>query len=296
MRKLIFILLVFSYFGLYAQISAKTVYTLPKALAECSGLLYYNDKLITFNDSGNGVQLFVMDVDSNKILREVKITNASNTNWSDWEDIAQDDNYIYVGDIGGFYGWRKSMNIYRVAKADFDKNDEVTADIISFTYADKKERTYDEAGSNWDAEALFFYKGQLVLCTKEWKTQKTTAYSVPIVPREEPYSIKKISGPLNVGGLITGAVYNEGKNKLYMTGYSKTLQPFLYTCADFTADDIFGGTNKKEDINGVGFAAQIEGITFKSPDTFYLSSESIKKSIKGFSFSIDGKLYSFKSE
>jgi hypothetical protein len=233
-----------------------------------------------------------MNLTTNSIIREVKISNAINNNWHDWEDITQDEHYIYIGDIGNFYGWRDSMQIYRISKKDFDLKNVVEADIISFNYADRTEKTYDEAGGDWDAEALFSYNNQLILLSKEWKSQQLTAYVIPKTPRKEPYLIKKINNSYNIEGLITGAEYIKETNILYLVGYSKALQPFLVSLSNFKDNDFFGGTVKKEAISGMGFIAQVEGVAALSKNTLLFTTESLKKKIKGFTLTIDGSLYS----
>ena len=140
--------------------------TLPETVNETSGLILYNGKLITHNDSGNSTQLFEIDTLSLMISRVVNITNAENV---DWEDITQDDNYIYIGDIGNFNGNRTDLAIYRISKADYDNSDNVSAERIGFSYEDQN--NFDSMpNSDWDAEALTMIRGQLTLFTKQWQS------------------------------------------------------------------------------------------------------------------------------
>ena len=81
-------------FSIQAQIeNVDEKFTLPETVAESSGAIFFNGKLITHNDSGNENRLYEVDTISGAITRTVTITNAEN---KDWEDIAQDEEYIYI--------------------------------------------------------------------------------------------------------------------------------------------------------------------------------------------------------
>ena len=59
-------------------------------LDETSGLVFYNDKIITHNNSGNEGNLYEISGTTGTIIRTVTITNSTNV---DWEDITQDASY-----------------------------------------------------------------------------------------------------------------------------------------------------------------------------------------------------------
>jgi hypothetical protein len=48
---------------------------------------FYNNNIITHNDSGGQANLYEINASTGAVLRTVAITNATNV---DWEDIAQD--------------------------------------------------------------------------------------------------------------------------------------------------------------------------------------------------------------
>ena len=60
---------------------------LPPVLAESSGLLYLNDRILTFNDSGGEPALYCVDGNTGDLISKTVISNATNT---DWEESAQD--------------------------------------------------------------------------------------------------------------------------------------------------------------------------------------------------------------
>jgi len=100
----------FSVLFLKAQtVSTSDKFNLIESISETSGLIYYDNKLITHNDSGNAAELYEINSVNGSITRTITISNATNI---DWEDIAQDDTYIYIGDIGNNSGSRTDLKFY----------------------------------------------------------------------------------------------------------------------------------------------------------------------------------------
>lgn len=278
--SIIFFLFTFS--SVFGQFTPNTLGILPNTVSETSGLLYYNNKLITHNDSGNLAQLYEIDTLSLTITRTVTISNALNV---DWEDIAQDDLYIYIGDIGNNSGTRKKLTVYKISKDDYNRLDTVTADIINYKYEDQLDFS-DIGNSDWDAEAMFVFESQLVVLTKEWQSGGTVAYSIPITPGN--YTAKKLDS-YPIGGLVTGASYNPGTGVLLIIGYTGLLSPFLYQINGLKKDSIFN-----EEISDLGITmgnAQVEGITYASNNKYFISSELFKR--ETFLIKYDASLFSF---
>ena len=75
---------------------------LPKQIDETSGLEFFKDTFLTHNDSGGKASLYAFN-EAGIILKEYSIMGAENI---DWEDIAQDENYIYISDTGNNKGKR----------------------------------------------------------------------------------------------------------------------------------------------------------------------------------------------
>jgi len=249
---------------LNAQVSTTLVGTLPEDVLESSGLIYYKNKLITHNDSGNSPRLYEVDTLSSQIIRTININNATNI---DWEDITQDESYIYIGDFGNNTGNRQDLTIYRVAKSDFDVSNTISAERINFSYEDQTDFS-DVQNSDWDAEALVDFNDQLLIFTKQWQTNGTVAYSIPKMPGS--YSAKNL-GFYNASGLVTGAAYNKFSNVMMLLGYSPQLQPFIVRMDELTTNFSFNGTEVKTGLE-IGFS-QVEGITYSDSNTYYISSE-----------------------
>ncbi|WP_257984554.1 hypothetical protein [Psychroflexus sp. MES1-P1E] len=179
MKKIIIITaFILGTFNVIAQIAnVEEKFDLPIILSESSGAIFFNDKLIIHNDSGNENNLYELDTISGLVTRTVTVTNATNV---DWEDIAQDETSIYIGDIGNNSGDRTDLKIYTLNKSDYLSSTNVTAEIINFSYSDQIDFAPNPNNTEWDAEALIsFDVNSLILFTKNWVNGTTKAYSIP---------------------------------------------------------------------------------------------------------------------
>jgi hypothetical protein len=277
---------VFSVFFLNAQtVSTSDKFNLPESISETSGLIYYHNKLITHNDSGNAAELYEINTASGSITRTVTISNATNI---DWEDIAQDDTYIYIGDIGNNSGSRTDLKFYRILKTDYDSNTNVIADIINYSYADQTDFNSNMNNTNWDAEAFVVYDDYILIFSKNWINNEVDVYAIPKFI--STHSAHKVSN-YNVQGLVTGADSIDS-NKIYLSGYSASnITPFLIEIYDLNIStpsnlDVFLNSNTVKINNFLPFGNQVEGISFiesdGSTDTLYISNEKLVVSVLTF--------------
>lgn len=275
----------FSFLGIIggsAQENLVELGELPDLVSETSGLLFYKGKLITHNDSGNMPQLYEIDTVSLEITRTVTIANATNI---DWEDIAQDDTYIYIGDFGNFNGDRRDLTIYRILKNTYDAMNLVTADRIDFSYSDQINFN-STTNSDWDAEALFVHNNRLVVLTKQWQRNATTAY---IIPNEPGEVVAERLDSYESEGLVTGATFDISSNTLFLTGYTPQLLGFLLRIEGLANDAIFEGTVEKIDLN-LNFL-QVEAIAAVGNGSYFLSSEFFSNA--AFSITSPARLFRF---
>ncbi len=249
---------------LSAQESIVLIGQLPSEVSETSGLLFHNGRLITHNDSGNTPELFEIDTVSMQIVRKVAINNAENV---DWEDIAQDDSFIYIGDFGNNKGIRQDLGVYRISKQEFVQSNRVDAEWIGFTYADQM-NFEDNGNSDWDAEALFVLDDQLIVLTKRWVSGGTIAYTLP--KTIGTHTANRV-GEYSINGMVTGATYSSEAASLLVIGYSSLLEPFALKVEGGIPNNIFDG-NVEEIELGIGFA-QIEGVTYIDENRYFISSE-----------------------
>ena len=251
---------------------ASTIYqpsflaTLPPTLNECSGLAYFNGQLWAHNDGGNEAALYQLDTLTGAVLRQVNINGATNT---DWEDIAQSATHLFIGDIGNNLGNRTNLRVYRIAKADLI-NDVVSAEIITFSYADQTDFDAAPQANNYDAEALAFANDSLHLFTKNWLDKKTRHYVLPAKPGDYALSPRQ---SFDVNGLITAAaIYRDSVGMLL--GYDlDNGAVFGWLLFDFPTGRPLAGNKRRLELGLVFTLSQAEALTFRDRTTGYLGSE-----------------------
>lgn len=264
-----------------AQVDVGVVGQMPDELHENSGHVFYDGRLISHNDSGNEPVLYVLDTVSMTITRRVMVSNAVNI---DWEDISQDDDYFYVGDIGNYSGTRSDLAVYKILKADFDQSETVTAEIINFQYEDQQ--TFVDIGkSNWDAESLTVIDDRLLIFTKQWIDEGTVAYSLP---KEAGNHVAKRETAYAVDGLITGASFNEDTNDLVLVGYSNMLVPFLLRMKNVNTASLFANEVERIPLD-IGFG-QVEAITSITAQRYFIGTEQFQRTTPA--IALDPMLYS----
>src|SRR5687767_14003876 len=107
------------------------VLELPAVLKECSGMIELSDgRFLAHNDSGNKPYLYLFS-SKKEDPKVIKVKNVAN---NDWEEITEDDDYIYIGDFGNNGGTRRNLMIYKIKKSEIHDHDEVTPEIIKFSY------------------------------------------------------------------------------------------------------------------------------------------------------------------
>ena len=267
--------------GLQAQENLQTVGTLPAVLSETSGLIYFNESLVTHNDSGNEPLLFELDTLTLAIKRTISIANVVNT---DWEAISQDNDFIYIGDFGNNLGMRTDLAIYRISKSDFLTSDSVIATIINFSYEDQVDFS-NNGNSDWDAESFFVLDDELIILTKQWQSQGSVAYAIAKTPGT--YVANRIAAITDIG-LVTDATYDQTTNRLVILGYSNILSPFIGVVANLNSQSIFEGYEELTlDLNFV----QAEGITQVNSTSYFFSSEFYSR--QNPTIESESRLYSF---
>ena len=241
----------------------------PQEVDETSGLIFYNDAIWTHNDSGNDAVIYKIDTLSGNILKEVFISNFTNI---DWEEISQDDDYIYIGDFGNNDGTRQDLRILKVLKADIGSKyyDTVNAEALYYNYSDQTSFPSLPNNNNFDCEAMICVGDSIFLFSKNWQNQKTKLYTLP--KTSENHTAILIDS-LNVSGLIAGASYNASNEAIILTGYTSYV-PMLWLLFDYN-QGFFSGNKRRIDMPGI-LGSQTEGICFFDDENIYVSSEDTK--------------------
>ncbi|MES2811432.1 MAG: T9SS C-terminal target domain-containing protein [Bacteroidota bacterium] len=272
LKTSIIIFLLFSCFGnaQNSKKSARLKFTksilLNEKIKETSGLIFWNNKLWTHNDDTD-TNLYALDTISGTILESYSLLGVTNT---DWEEIAQDENYIYIGDFGNnTSGNRKDLRILRIDKISL-LNKTPKVDYINFGYENQNDFDNKKPNkTNFDCEAFVITQDSIFLFTKEWKTKKTTLYKLPKIPGNYEAEKKVI---FNTKGLVTGACLFE--NKLALCGYTKKGKPFVDLFYDFNDSNFFSGKHIKVKLKSR--FSQIEAITSQDGLHYFLTNEQFK--------------------
>lgn len=284
MRNILISFLLLIYFVSFAQYATVTeLAVLSSDVNETSGLIYFNDKLITINDSGNPPFLYEIDTLTGNVIRTVIIDNATNI---DWEDIAQDSLYIYIADIGNNSGDRTDLKIYRISKTEYLLSNNVTAEVINFSYNNQSDFTPHYRNTEFDAEALSGYNDSLIIFMKNWVNNTTRTYTLS---KNIGTHIANQQNTYNCNGLITGSEYNAVNNSFALCGYTSSLHPFIISISDIYTADIFSGTITKTNLIASISEAQVEGICVNNTDRYFMSSEKFTYQ----TIVLEPKLYSF---
>ncbi|WP_313216258.1 hypothetical protein [Soonwooa sp.] len=239
---------------------------LSDSLKESSGLGFIGEKLISFNDSGNAGDLFLLNPKTGKITDYI----PTHLNNRDWEAITKDSANLYVADFGNNDGTRKDLIIYKIPfSGEIFKVD--STQVISYFYPDQKNFTSKNLNTDYDAEAVIFYMDKLQIFTKEWASRSVTRYEVdPNVFEQQP--AKKLES-YDTGFVVTDASYFD--KKLYVVGYTKMTQVYLMIFEESKDGFFFSKKGKKYHLGSALSVGQIEGIAVNH-DGIFISSELFK--------------------
>jgi hypothetical protein len=248
-------------------VSAQTDYPLPSELSEISGLEKLNDStLIAINDGGNEPILFLLNL-SGQITRKISVTNATNV---DWEALAIDENYIYIGDIGNNMNERKDLCVYRVNRGAIGNSSAVNAERMSISY--KEQRTFPPLNNerHFDAEAMTFFEGQLWIFTKN-STKPFDGLSFIYMVQFEANTTKSLSKvselKLNKTSYLKDAI--TGACTVYQTIVLTTYNRLIKL--EFPKQGM-----TKSNLYFYPHIEQVEACVSIGPDTFFISSEKNK--------------------
>ena len=106
---------------------------LDAAVPETSALLYTSGTLWTLNDGDNPPAIFRLDSASGRVVQRVRIVNFPNT---DWEELAADSRYFYLGDFGNNAGRRRDLRVLRLPRPS-PTDTTAVAEEIAFTYPEQ---------------------------------------------------------------------------------------------------------------------------------------------------------------
>jgi len=251
----------------YDPAAVYPLHTIPlnPAIPETSGLIIWDGFVWTHNDNADTI-LYGLDPGSAEIVREYPLKGLENT---DWEEISQDEEYIYIGDFGNNgTGNRTDLHILKIEKSSL-KTGNARIDTIWFRYPDQEDLGPQLPNrTDFDCEAMIVSEDSIYLFTKQWISAGTSLYSLAKDPGvfEAQYKASH-----DIQGLVTGACYVKPGGPVVLTAYTTVLDPFFYLLYDFTGMDFLSGNKRK-----VGMSLpfhQVEGIATADGLNYYVSNE-----------------------
>lgn len=260
---------------------AAKVDPLSDTLLETSGLQMAGDFLWSFNDGGGAAAIYRMDTLTRNLLQQVNLAGAVNV---DWEDIAFDGTYFYVGDFGNnANGARTDLKIYKFplsAIPDYNTTPVATipAGLIStihFSYSDQPQPPVATSSNStkFDCEAMIVEDEKIHLFSKNWIDLNTTHYEINGIAAGTYIAFPLETLATNY--LVTAADKGNGKKVVVLLGY-KVVAPanhYMHLLTDYSGGKYFNGNKRQIDLPNVTVMGQAEGITFRTGTYGYISNE-----------------------
>ena len=246
-----------------AEIVSKIV--LPKIINETSGLEFYNNNFITHNDSGGEPSLYVFN-EMGEVIETIGLDKNPDFEIenNDWEDITNDNEYLFVADTGNNFGNRDNLNIIRVSKG----TDLMVDGIIEISYSDQ-ESFFPRPKHKYDAEAIIVIEDKIALFSKDRENLNTDLYLVNKNQNGSQILTSEVSYDVNT--LITGGDYDEDRNLLALVSYNSNGNQYLLLFKNFKLKNLENNTFKKFKIPLE--QAQIEAVKIIDEKTFWVTSE-----------------------
>ena len=252
----------------YPPTSYQPIYLadLTESLDEISGLAFINNQLWAQTDSYTPQKLYQLHTATGLPEHETLLVNSSNT---DWEDLARDDNYLYVGDFGNNDGDRSDLKIYKVPINQLSQN-AATTEVIAFQYEDQTSFEPAPAQNNFDCEAFFFANDSLHLFTKRWLDQKTYHY---VLPAEAGSYVAQLRDSFDTEALITAADIDAEGHIILLGLAPLTQEGILWLLYDYPQGHFFAGNKRRISLGSPFVNGQLEGICFSGIWKGYLAAE-----------------------
>ena len=238
---------------------------LPKIINETSGLEFYNNNFITHNDSGGEPSLYVFN-EMGEVIETIGLNKNPDFEIenNDWEDITNDNEYLFVADTGNNFGNRDNLNIIRVSKG----TDFMVDGIIEISYSDQ-ESFFPRPKHKYDAEAIIVIEDKIALFSKDRENLNTDLYLVDKNQNGSQILTSEVS--YDVDTLITGGDFDEDRNLLALVSYNSNGNQYLLLFENFELNNLEKNTFKKFKIPLE--QAQIEAVKIIDEKTFWVTSE-----------------------
>ena len=180
-----------------AAITLQQSTELDTRLREISGLAWTGTELYAQNDSGNDPKIYRLDPETSSVLGSFELDLPNR----DWEDLAVDDSYLYIGDFGNNLGNRTDLSIFRIALVEIAQPD-ATVDTLHFSFALQAQPPLPSSDHNFDVEGFYVQQDSIQLFSKNRSGDGSQRYVFSAAPGE--YLLLP-RATLDLPGTVTGA-------------------------------------------------------------------------------------------
>ena len=231
---------------------------LPVTLAESSGLYCLDNRALTINDSGNAATVFTIDA-SATILSQATLTKPN----VDWEAITANGDAIFVGDIGNNRGDRTSLSIEVISRDSMEYSRSIAISYEGYRAGENVPYAHD-----FDAEAMTWHDGKLLLFSKSWASRVSHIYEIDTQASQQ--TLKAVAHLEGLPGVITGADWDEQRGQYVIVGYaSDPFGNFDTFLAEVSAEFAVTAIWPLPEHN------QVEGVCVAADGSYWVSQESV---------------------
>ncbi len=243
----------------------------PARLSEISGVARVGEDYYLHNDSGSKPELFKISA-AGDTLHTTYVRGVRNV---DWEELAVDDDYLYIGEFGNNNGDRRDLGIYRVWRADLDRDTIFVAGFVPIRYAAQTNFLTRPYLHGYDCEAMVSVGDSLYLFSKDHLDRRMLAFSLA---KSDTVAVLSARDTFDVRGTLSGAAYRPALGDkpamLALLGYNfgllKGFRPFVWLFTDFTGTDFFDGTATYHELP---MKEQAEGVEFNPAGDLLIATE-----------------------
>lgn len=241
-----------------ADLTITDSYPLPPQLSESSGLYCLNNQALTINDSGNAATVFTID----SMARIVAQSSLEKPN-VDWEAITASVDAIFVGDIGNNRGNRSSLSIEVINRDTMSHLRSLIIDYDGYKAGQNVPYAHD-----YDAEAMTWHNGKLLLFSKSWASRVSHVYEVDTDADHQ--TLKAVAHIEGLPGVITGADWDKARQQYVVVGYaSDPFGNFDTFLAEITPEFSVSRLWPLPDHD------QVEGVCVAEDGSYWVSQESV---------------------
>lgn len=244
---------------------------LASNLAETSGLQLIQGRLFSINDGGNSAEIQEISPSNGALIRTIKVTNAPNV---DWEDLAASSTNLFIGDFGNNLGNRTNLKILKIPITSLLTQNEVSAELLQFSYPDQTDFSGTNPKHNFDCEAMIFWENELHLFSKNRGDERSKHYTLS--PSSES-QVAVLGESFDSKGLITGADVSPDRKNVVLLGYENkgvSSRSFIWTF-ESVSGSVLSGTGNQFFLGSPAGLGQTEGIAIDSEMGLKISGERI---------------------